>query len=268
MHTDQLFFGSVFVYIYNRARINLLDSGNGLQKLLLAASRYSGYPENLSGVHVKADILDFSDALDISNIYVFDNKSLLRINRFGPLNIKSYRVTNHHIGHLLRIGGCRFKFSDISALAQDHHPVRYCHDFVKFVGNNDYRLAVFFHVAHNFKKTFALLRRQNRRRFIKYENIRSAENHFDYLDGLLFGNRHVIDFLVRIYDKSVLVAYLLYSGFDKCRVKFAAHVLRFPRWRNLTASTKYYVLPRGKYINQFEMLMHHSDSKPVSICRG
>ena len=78
---------------------------------------------------------------------------------------------------------------------------------MQFVRNNDNCLPVCTHIAHHGEKLVRLLRCKNRGRLVKNQNIRVAVKNFDYFNRLLLGNRHVIDFLIGIYIKTIPVAY-------------------------------------------------------------
>lgn len=91
-------------------------------------------------------------------------------------------MTDHHIGQRLLVGILGENVSDVLALAQNRDAVRHIQHLVELVGDDDQRLAVGFHVAHDLEELICLLRGQNRGRFVENQDIGAAIEHLDNLN--------------------------------------------------------------------------------------
>ena len=76
---------------------------------------------------------------------------------------------------------------------------------MEFMGNDNDGAAIGSHVPKHREKFFCLLRSQDRRRLVQDQDVGSAVQHFDDLNGLFLGNGHLINFLIRIYLKAILI---------------------------------------------------------------
>ena len=118
------------------------------------------------------------------------------------------------------------------------------------MGDDDDGLVVLLHVADNVEKTLRLLRGQNGGRLIKDQDVRTAVENLDDLQGLLLGHAHLIDLLVRIQVKMVAVADLLCLSAHLFEVKFLA-----------LFQTEGDIFQCRKNVDQFEMLVDHTDAQ-------
>ena len=158
-------------------------------------------------------------------------------------------MSHHHIGHFRNGGILCQHASNILTVTKHSHPVGQRFHFMHFMGNNYNSLAGISHFPENVKELLCLLRCQYSGRLIQDQDIRTTIQHLYNLHGLLLGYRHIIDFLLRIYFKTVFVTDLLY--FTGCLLDIK------PAFQ-----TQDDILGSGKYIDQLKMLMHHTDSQP------
>ena len=122
--------------------------------------------------------------------------------------------------------------------------------------DDDNGTSVISHITENIKKTVCFLRCQYSGRLIQNQDFCPTIKHFDDLYGLLLRNRHLIYFLGKIQIKTIFI-YDLLNLF--CHFFHIQH--------SLARQTKNNIFCCCQYIYQFEMLMHHSDSKFKRILR-
>ena len=157
-------------------------------------------------------------------------------------------MSHHHIGHFRNGGILCQHASNILTVTKHSHPVGQRFHFMHFMGNDDDSLAVISHFSENIEKLLGLLRCQYGGRLIQDQDIRTTIQHLYNLYGLLLGYRHIIDFLLRIYFKTVFVTDFLYFPGSLLDIKPAFQ-------------TQNDILGSGKYIDQLKMLMHHTNSQ-------
>ena len=117
----------------------------------------------------------------------------------------------------------------------------------------DNGLVVGLHVPKHGKELVCLLRREDCRRLIQNENLgTSVEDLYDF-DGLLLGDRHIVDLLLWVYVESVAVADLLDLLVYGSKIHLSI------------VKTKDYVLSRRKDIDQVVMLVDHPNAKVECI---
>ena len=164
-------------------------------------------------------------------------------------------MTHHHVSQGLLIGVFCHHITDVLTLTQNGHAVGHVQHLMELVRNDNQGFAVGLHVAHNGKQLVGLLRRQYGGRLIQNQNIRAAVEHLHDFDGLLLGNRHIVDLHVGVDFEAVLLA----DVFD-----LLAGVIQI----QLTLQTKDDVFRSGEQIDQLEVLMDHADSKVKSVLGG
>ena len=130
-------------------------------------------------------------------------------------------------------------------LTQHAHTVGNTHYFVEFVRNDDDTFAVGFHCAQYVEQPVRFRRGKHGGRFVEDKYVCAAVKCFDNLHRLLFRHRHVVDFFVGIYLKTVFGTHLHNTFFCKFKVV-------------LFLNSKYNVFRSGKYVHQFEVLVNHS----------
>ena len=135
----------------------------------------------------------------------------------------------------------------VFALSKHRHAVAYFHNLVQLMGYYNNALPVRLHVAHNGEKLLRFLRGKHGGGFIQYQNVCPAVKHLNYFKRLLFGNGHIIYFFIRIYNKTVAIAYFL----DR-----PAHAVQIEH--GFFVKAKDNVFRRGKHIHQLKMLMYHA----------
>ena len=129
------------------------------------------------------------------------------------------------------------------------HPVADGKHFVQFVGDDDDGLAVFPHAPQHGKQPLDLLWGQHGGGLVQYQDIRTAVQYLDDLNGLFFGYGHVIYFFTGIDMKAVFFGYLGHPV-----VYFLQVVPAF------FLDAQYNVFRSGKQVHQLEMLMDHADA--------
>ena len=139
-------------------------------------------------------------------------------------------------------------------LTHDCHNIRYFFDFIELMGNDDDCLAIIAHRTDDIKQFLCFLRCQYGSRFIENQYIRTTVENFQDFYRLLLRYGHIIDFLVRINFKTIAVRNCLYL------------FRQFPTIQSsLFLQSKDNVFSSRKYINQFEMLMNHTDLMGICI---
>ena len=127
---------------------------------------------------------------------------------------------------------------------------------MELVGDDDERLAVGFHVAHDLEELVGLLRGQNRGRLVEDQNIRTAIEYLDDLDRLLLRDGHVVNFLVGVNVEAVFVADLLdFTG----RLGDVHPAMFF--------QTEDDVFRGGEDIDELEVLVDHADTVSKGVFR-
>ena len=162
-------------------------------------------------------------------------------------------MSDHHVGQALLVRVLGQHVADVLALSQDRDAVGNFEHLVQLMRDDDQRLSVLLHVAHDGEQLVRLLRRQNGRRLIEDQDIRAAVQNLDDFHGLLLRHRHIVHLLVRIDVEAVLVADFLDA---------LARLLEVQP--SLVLESEDDVLGRGKDIDQLEVLMNHAD--PVVEC--
>ncbi len=210
MHAGNDFRFSLVRDKLNRAAIAaILQARDGFQQLFLSAAGDTGDAENLAAVRGEVHVAKAGDSVFIAHVEVFDDQTRLWIDRLGTLDIQRNSAANHHLGEFHRVGFRGRHIADIVSFAQNRNAVGDLHDLVQLMGNDDDRLSVVLHVAHDAEELLRFLRRENGGRFVENQNISAAVKHLDDFKRLLFRDGHVIHFLVGVNDKTVTVANLL-----------------------------------------------------------
>ena len=164
-------------------------------------------------------------------------------------------MADHHVRHFLRVRVRREHIADELAVAEDRHTVGERLDLMHFVRDDNDRLSVVAHVAQYGEELVGLLRRENRGRLVKDENVRAAvENLYD-LDRLLLGDGHIVDLLRGVDAETVFVADLA----DLCRGCFEIE---------LAGQTENDIFRRRQHIHELEMLMDHADAVVKGVLGG
>ena len=158
----------------------------------------------------------------------------------------------HHIGHFGDGGILRQHTADVLAVSEYSHSVGQRFDFMHFMGNDDDSLAVISHFPEDVKQLLGLLRCQYGGRLIQDQNIRTTVQYLYDLYRLLLGYGHIINLLLRVHFKTVFIADLL---------DFTGSFFNVQS----TFQTQNNILGGRQYIDQLEMLMHHTDSQPQCI---
>jgi hypothetical protein len=125
------------------------------------------------------------------------------------------------------------------------------------MGDDDDGLAVVPHRPQHRKQRLGLLRSQYRSRLIQNQDVGAAEQHLHDLQGLLFGDRHLVYFFIQVDGKAVTAQDLL--GFGPGALQIAAFRLLQPQDD---------VLQGGEHIDKLEMLMNHADAQRVGVMRA
>ena len=128
---------------------------------------------------------------------------------------------------------------------------------MQLVGDEDDGLAVGAHVAHDLEQAVRLLRGQNGGRLVEDQDLRSAEQNLDNLDGLLLRNGKIVDLGHRIEVEAILFAD---GGNLLCR---SANVELA-----LFLQTENDILRDRQDIDQLEMLMDHADAVGKGVLGG
>ena len=97
---------------------------------------------------------------------------------------------------------------NVFAFAKDRDAVRDLQHFVQFVRDENDRLVIRLHRAHDFKQFFCFLRGQYGSRLVQDKDVRSAVECLDDLDCLFLRDRHVVDFFIRVDLESVFIGNL------------------------------------------------------------
>ena len=186
-----------------------------------------------------------------------DRQAADRVFRLGTVDVQFHFLTHHHLGQAGFGGFGSFHCAHIFALAQNGHAVRDVKDLMEFMGDNDNRLAVRLHVAHDGKEFFGLLRGQDGCRLIEDENIRAAVEHLDNFKRLLLADAHLIYLLIKVQRELVLFT-------DGTRL--IAHGTQVELLVLVHAQGD--IFHSGKNIHKLKVLVNHADAQCQGITRG
>ena len=174
------------------------------------------------------------------------------------VNVQGNGPADHHVGQRL-LGSCgSVGIADVLALAQNGHAVGDGKHLMQLVRDDDDRLAVLFHVAHDGEELFRLLRGQNGGRLVEDQDIRAAVEHLDDLDGLLLRDGHLVDLLVGVDVEAIAVGDLAHSLGDSVLVHLAL----------VAGQAKNDILGSRKDVDELEVLVDHADVQIKRVLRG
>ena len=114
------------------------------------------------------------------------------------------------------------------------------------------RLAVFFHITHDIKKILGILWCQYCSRLIKDQYISASVQYLNYFYSLLFRNGHIIYFFVNIDIEAIFITDIHDLFFSFLEIEFSL-------------KSQYDIFSRIENIDQFKMLMDHTNSQVKSI---
>ena len=239
------------IVVEDAAGRNRLQTGDRLQKLALPRSGDTGNAENLARAGGEGHIVEHLHALVAHAGQPAHDQPVLRILRLGAGDVQIHLLANHHLGQLrlVRLGGV--DRADIFALAQHGNTVGQRQHLVQLVGDDQNRLAVVAHTAQHGKQLLRLLRRQHGGRLVQDQDIRTAVEHLDDLDRLLFGDGHLIDLFAGVNVKAV-------AGGNGADLLLGGLAVKAP----LPFESQHNIFRGGKHVHQLEMLVDHAD--PVS----
>ena len=249
---DELFAGPVVFNVADAAGLHGLQPGDGLQQLLLAAAGNAGNAEDLPGIRRKGDVVQLQDTVDAAHRQAFDLDARLRVHRVRPVDVQGDGVPDHHVGHFLGVGLGGRHVADELPVAQDGHAVGERLHLVHFVGDDDNGLSVVAHVAQHGKELIGLLGSEHGRGLVQNQDVCAAVEDLDDLNGLLLGNRHVVDLLVRVHLKAVGVA-------DRADLLGSGLQVEFP------LEAEHNVLRGGQHVDQLEVLVDHPDAQVKGV---
>ena len=239
------------------AALGGLQTGNGLQQLLLAVAGDARNAEDFAAVDREGRIVQHGDALGAADGQMFNVQPLDRVDRLGAFNVQLDLLADHHLGQLSLVGVLCGDVADILALAQDGDTVTDGQDLVQLVGDDDDRLAVGLHVADDAEQLLGLLRGQNCRRLVEDQDVRAAVQHLDDLQRLLLADAHLVDLLVEVKGELVLFADGAGLVVDLFQVELLA-----------AAHRQGDILRRGEHVHELEVLVDHADAQVQRVAGG
>ena len=236
--------------------MNPLQTGYCLQKLALSASGYARNSEYFTAFGSEGYIvkdLNTVLAVKVKSLY---HKPVRGIFRLCSVNVKRNLFAHHHFGKLGFVRFLRYNRIYVFAAAENRHAVGNGEHLVHFVRDYYNGFAVAAHSFQHRKELFGLLWGKHSSRLVKYQYIRSAVKHLDYFNGLLFRNRHLINFLLRVNIKPVFLGNIgdALCGFLKIEAFIAV-------------DPQNYIFGSVKYIHKLKMLVDHTYLKVKGILR-
>ena len=221
-----------------------------LAKLLLAGARNARNSQDLAAIGREAHIPHGGHALRVDAGKPVYLEHLFLVFHHGALDLKADATADHRLGQrLLRCLRCLHR-ADVFALAQDGHAVGNVKHLVQLMRDDDDGFSVGLHGAEHVKQLLCFLRRQDGGRLVQNEDISTPVEHLHDLDGLLFGNRHVVDLLVRVDLKTILPADLADARSRLPPVQLYA-----------ARKAQYDIFRRGQHVHKLEVLVDHADAK-------
>ena len=184
--------------------------------------------------------------------------SFLRLCRF-LLQLELYRSSNHHVGKFLLIGVLGINSSYVFTFTEYGYSVGNCHDFVKFVGNEQNRLAFFCKTSHDLHEFVDFLRCQYCCRLVENKDIVISVQHLENFYSLLHTYCDILDLSVNVYAKTIL--------FRQCHYFFSGFLLLEESERSNCLRSQNNIVHYRKDIDELEVLVYHSYSKGSSIIR-
>ena len=234
-----------------------VQARDALEQLTLAAACNACDAEDLAAHGGERDVVEALDAEIVDAGQALDLQPRLRVDGVRAVDVQADGAADHHVGQGLRRGLARLDGADVLALAQHGDLVRNGQHLVQLVGDEDDGLAVGAHVAHDLEQAVCLLRGQNGGRLVEDQDLRSAEQNLDDLDGLLLRNGKIVDLCHRIEVETVFFADVVNLLRCGANVELALFV-----------QTENDILRDRQDIDQLEMLMDHADAVGKGILGG
>ena len=244
------------IVIENTALGHLLQSGDRLEKLPLAAPRNTRDAEYLAAARHEIDILEHRIPFAVHDTQIDHFQPVDRVSDLASLDIQTDLLADHHLRQFRDAGLRCLNGADIPALAEHGNLLGERHNLIQLVRDDNDGFAVVAHTPKDREQLLGLLRSQHSRRLVKDQNIRTAVQNLDDLDRLLLRHGHVVNLLVRVKFETVAHADLTHA----LRVRFDVVAA-------LILETEDDIFRRGKYIHQFEMLVDHADPMGKCIAR-
>lgn len=224
----------------------MLKSGDGFKQLALTASGDTRDAEYLARTRGERNVVEELYALAVYAVYTLDYEPVHGVNGLAAVDVEAYLLADHHLGELGFVSLCGPDRADVFALSENRYAVGEGEHLVELMGDDYDGLAVVAHTAQDVKELERLLRSENGGGLVKNEYVGASVEHLDYLNGLLFGDGHLVYLLVRVDIKAVLLAYLFYALGRLFDIEFAL------------VKTEDDILRCGEHVHELEMLMDHA----------
>ena len=193
-----------------------------------------------------------ADARQVDDL---EEVGLLEID-LGALYLEAHLAPDHEVGQRLRVRLGRVHCRDGLALAKYRDSVRDAHDLVELMRDDDDGLAVVAHVMEYGEELFRLLRGQDGGRLVEDEDVRAPVEDLDYLDGLLFGDGHVVYLLRRVELEAVFLGQLAYLLNELAAL-----------YRQPALQAERYVLGGREHLDELVVLVDHADAELERLLR-
>ena len=234
----------------------LVKARQTVDELRLAVSVDTGDADDLTGPHVKADIMYGILLVQMGG----DGEALHAEHHIAGMglvlvDLQLYGAAHHHVGQLLLVGVLGVDRADVLALAQHRDPVGHRHDLVEFVGDEEDGLALPSEILHDEQQLIDFLRRQYGGGLVEDEDLVVPVEHLQDLHTLLHTDSDVLHLGVQIYRQTVPLRQLLYL-FPGLLLLQKAHL------RGLGPQND--IVQHREHVHQLEVLMHHTD--PQRCC--
>ena len=236
------------------AALHRLQTGNGLQQLLLTAARDARDAEDFAAVYREAHVPNGAAAVLAFGREASDEQARGGVHGRVALDVQADLFADHHFGQLALAGLGGFHRAHALALAQNRHAVGNGEHLVQLMRDDDDGLAVRLHSSKHVEQARDFLRSEHRRGLVQNQNIRAAVEHFDDFDRLLFGYGHIVNSLLRLDMEAVLFGDFRHLLVDLLQVV-----------ASLFLQAEHDVLRSRKQVHQLEMLMNHADFQRVRV---
>ena len=183
-----------------------------------------------------------------------NRKSFHRIYRCGTGNIQFHLLAYHHLCERIFSGLAGIYGTYVLSFSQNGNAVGNLQNLVKLMGNNDNGFIICLHISDNLKQTGCLLRCQYCCRLIQDQNVCTSVKNLYNFQSLFLGYAHLVNLLIQVQIKVVPVTDSLCFFTNLFQIKFLFFI-----------KTKRNILSGTEYVDQFKVLVNHTDSQIVGI---
>ena len=249
--------GNVMPAKSNPAGGDFFQPRNGIHQVRLSISINAGNANDFSFAHAEGYVMHRVMVVQFGgHAQLFHPEDLFPgLSRF-LFHHQLHGASHHHAAKLLLGGIAGIHRADALPLTQHSYPVRYGHDFIELVADEQNALALALQPRHDLHELLDFLRGEHRRGLIKNQHFIIPIQHFQDLHPLLHAHRDVFHLGVQVNLQAIAVGKLLYL--------FTCFLLSQKAQLGIFR-TQDDVIQHGEHVDELEVLVHHADMQRSSI---